>query len=121
MEEAGIDPQPLWTSPIEGLILDLPGDQRRVVSIAKDGVANEGERRITEAGVRGHVLALRQTFDRHRRCRDIELRPAESLHADGEDDRLPGSLRLAHQPVELPVAVLVDLAPVGTGGEDAEM
>jgi len=76
---------------------------------------------VTQARFRGRVLALGQAGGRHRRCRNIELRPAESLHANGENDRLSRALRLVHQPVELLIALMVDLVPVRAQTDDAEM
>src|SRR5439155_24533723 len=75
----------------------------------------------TQAGVRGHVLSLDQAGGRNHRIRDEELRPAEALHAHRERDRLPGSLGLAHHPVELAITVLVDLIPVGGEADDTEV
>ena len=40
-EKLRVDPESLRTSPIEGLVLDLPGHQRRVVAIAEHGVGDE--------------------------------------------------------------------------------
>src|SRR6202011_3152502 len=112
-EERGIDPESLLTSPVEGLILDLPGAQRRIVSITEHGIVDERQRGVADARVGGHILALLQATSRHQRFWNEELRPPERLHANRERDRLARSPGLRHHPVELVVAVLVDLVPVG--------
>ena len=118
-EKTGIDPKAVRPGPVERFVLHLPGDQRPVVSISENGVLDKDHGGIPEGRVGGDILAVLE-IDRDQRGRDVELGPAKALHTDGSD-RLLGARRLLHQPVELVVAMLVDLVPVGTQADHAEM
>src|SRR5439155_16149897 len=120
-KESRIDPEPLGAGAVEGLVLDLPADQRGVVAVAEHGSLHESQRGGAQARIRCDVLALVEGCQVRHRGWNEELRPAERLHADGENDGLPRSLSLVHQPVELVVALCVHLIPVGAKPDDAKM
>ena len=58
-EEFRVDPEPLRPGSVEGLILDLPGDERGVVAIAKHRILNKRQCRGAEARRRLSVLFAR--------------------------------------------------------------
>src|SRR5207244_10262518 len=90
----------------------LPGDERGSVAVTAHRSFDERQGGCPEARNRGDVLALLETGQIGHRGWNEGLGPAERLHADGENDGLPGSLGLVHEPIELVVAFLVDLVPV---------
>src|SRR5438874_13789068 len=64
--QAGVDPEPVGSGPVEGLVLDLPGDQRWIVPVTKRGLANKGQRCVAERRITGHILAGGDTGGRDR-------------------------------------------------------
>ncbi|TMF89880.1 MAG: hypothetical protein E6I07_03525 [Chloroflexi bacterium] len=54
---------------------------------------------------------LHRPIARREALGQIELGPAERLHADREDDALAGIRGMGQQPIEVPVAELLEVAP----------
>src|SRR2546430_2325935 len=119
--QAGVDPEPVGSGPVEWLVLDLPGDQRRIVPVTEGCLTDKGQSGIAKRRVTGHILAGGDSGSRDRRGWDVELGPPERLHAQGEHNRLMTPLRLVHQPVELLESFRLHLVPVGTETDHAKV
>ena len=119
-QEVAADPPAMRARAVERLVFHLPGNQGWIQPVAVDHLTNESQGGVAEQDVLGDVLAV---ADAHRLVsgRDEEFRPAQSLHADRQDDGLARAIRLLHHPVELVGRGEVGLVPVGGEPDDPEM
>ena len=71
---------------------------RRIHFVGAGGVGMSG---LAEILLLGDVVSIGDPTGRDQARRYEELRPAQALHAHGQDHRLAGALRLGHHPVEV--------------------
>ncbi|HET9781346.1 MAG TPA: hypothetical protein VFR33_06165 [Candidatus Dormibacteraeota bacterium] len=108
--KARIDPPSLRSRAIERLVLDLPADDVRPVAITRDRLGDECDDGLRQRRVETDAsIAMRARF---KVGRDVELRPPDRFHPDGEKNRLPCTARGIENPIELRVSVFADFVPV---------
>jgi len=76
-QEFGANPQAMLPGPVEWLVLNLPGHQRRVLTIPKNGVLHEDHGGIAERRIQGDVHSV-LLANRHHRGGNVELRRSQA-------------------------------------------